>query len=64
MTLSIGIIGAGRMGELHTEILQKIPNIKVVAVADTLPEKAKNLEQKYGIESYDDYRTLINSKDS
>jgi UDP-N-acetyl-2-amino-2-deoxyglucuronate dehydrogenase len=63
MTIGIGIIGAGRMGEIHAANIQKISGTKVVAVTEVIKSKAQEFAQKYGVDSYDDYRPLLDRKD-
>ncbi|MDD2707324.1 MAG: Gfo/Idh/MocA family oxidoreductase [Verrucomicrobiae bacterium] len=50
--IKLGIIGAGRMGQLHAENLLKIEAAKVVAVCDPLPENAKKLASKLDCKTY------------
>jgi myo-inositol 2-dehydrogenase / D-chiro-inositol 1-dehydrogenase len=59
--LNIGVIGAGRIGIVHTEtIAQHIPEAKVVAIADVNVDAAKRLADRFGVASVSgDYRTLI-----
>jgi myo-inositol 2-dehydrogenase/D-chiro-inositol 1-dehydrogenase len=53
--LKIGIIGAGRIGKVHTEtIVQKIPEAKIVSIADVNLDEAKNLAERFGISNYSD----------
>ena len=49
-SLQIGILGAGRIGSLHTELLStRIPECTVTAVADVFPEPATALATRFGI---------------
>ena len=52
MTLKIGIIGAGRMGERHAQAYDRISDADLIGFADTLPEKSKNLAEKFGKTNY------------
>ena len=48
--LRIGVIGAGRIGQLHMgNILQHIPNAEVVALADIAFEHAQAVADKLGV---------------
>jgi myo-inositol 2-dehydrogenase/D-chiro-inositol 1-dehydrogenase len=61
-TLKIGIVGMGRMGQEHLQIISEhIPNAKVKAVCDiNFNEKAKKLIKKYGIrEKYANYKEML-----
>ena len=54
--LKIGIIGAGRIGKVHTEtIVQSIPEAEVVSIVDLNLLEAENLAKKFNISSYSQY---------
>ncbi len=61
--LRIGIIGAGRIGKVHTEtIVQNIPEAKVIFIADVNLSEAKNLAERFRIANYSDsYKDIINN---
>ena len=46
--LQFGIIGAGRLGTTHADSLSKMEGVKLAAVYDINPEKAKTMHEKYG----------------
>ncbi|MDX1520407.1 MAG: inositol 2-dehydrogenase [Anaerolineae bacterium] len=49
-SINMGLIGAGRIGRLHAEILTtRIPAAKLVMVADAFPESAKACAADFGI---------------
>ena len=61
MTLRIGIIGAGKIVRVrHLPETVSNPGAEVAAVCDILPERVKELAQKYGCKAYTDYKKLIN----
>ena len=41
MTIRIGLIGAGRMGNVHAGCMADLPAAKIVAVCDTILERAQ-----------------------
>jgi myo-inositol 2-dehydrogenase/D-chiro-inositol 1-dehydrogenase len=48
--LDVGIIGAGRIGKIHTEnIIRYIPDVNVKAVADYYPDQVKDWAEATGI---------------
>lgn len=47
--LNIGVIGAGRIGRLHTENLLKHPQVKVKAIADLQIDHARAWANGLGI---------------
>ena len=46
--ITIGIIGAGRLGTTHAGNIERIDGIKLAAVYDINPEKAQVFNEKYG----------------
>ncbi len=60
--LKIGIVGAGRIGNVHAEsITYHIPEAEVVRVSDVVEESARKLAEKFGIPAYSaDYMDIIN----
>jgi len=52
MTLSIGIIGTGRMGERHALAYEKISNANLIGFADIIPEKSQKLAEQFGKKNY------------
>jgi len=48
--VKIGIIGAGRIGRLHAEnLVQRVPDAEVVAIADVVREAAEQCAKRLGI---------------
>ncbi len=45
---NFGILGCGRIGQVHAKSLSRLPQAKLVAVADALPEAAGALARQYG----------------
>ena len=60
--LNIGIIGAGRIGNVHAEsITYHIPEAEVLMVPDVIEPNAKKLADRFGIPKYSaDYMDIIN----
>ena len=60
--LKIGIIGAGRIGNVHAEsITYHIPEAEVLMVTDVIEPNAKKLADRFGIPKYSaDYMDIIN----
>lgn len=46
----LALLGTGVMGEEHLKALAHVPEIKVVAVADGVPERAREIARRHGIE--------------
>ncbi len=64
MPVNIGIIGAGRIARVHAENLAlRIPEAKIVAVADIIPEAAQKLAADFQIpENFRDRRKILDDK--
>ncbi len=65
MTLNVGLIGAGRIGRIHAgNLANRIPNARLVAVADIDLEAAKSLTAELNIETaFSDYAQLLEHGD-
>jgi predicted dehydrogenase len=61
--IKCGVIGVGHMGEHHTRILSKIPEIALVGVSDINEEKGKEIAQKYNCNFLKNYSDLIKKTD-
>ncbi|WP_100404337.1 inositol 2-dehydrogenase [Bacillus solitudinis] len=60
MTFTVGVIGAGRIGQLHVENLSTLPFIKVKSVADIKVDHLVEWADKYQIEELTtDYKILL-----
>lgn len=61
MTVSMAIIGAGRIGMVHAQTLAyRIPEARVVAVADVIPDAAATLASRLQIPAFTaDYHELL-----
>lgn len=59
--LKVGIIGAGRIGKVHSmSILNYLPQVEVKAISDVFVEEAQNWAKKTGIKDvYKDYKQLL-----
>jgi predicted dehydrogenase len=62
--INVGLIGCGRVSEIHMNAYKNIPEAKVIAVSDINLEKARAFAQKYKIEkAYSDALKLFELKD-
>jgi predicted dehydrogenase len=59
--LNFALVGCGGMANWHAGHLQKIPEVKVVALVDTVPGQTAIFKQKYFPEAveYDSYEKLL-----
>lgn len=63
-TLRIGVIGAGRIGQIHAKSLAfMVPGAEVVCISDLRPESAKKLADECGVKNTTaDYQDIIKDK--
>lgn len=59
--VNLGIIGAGRLGNVHAGNLALINGAKLAGVYDIKPEAAQTMKEKYGTEIYQSASALANS---
>ena len=64
MLIRVGLIGAGVMGRAHAQALSSVPQAQIVAVADPLLERARELANRYRAQAYADYRDLLDDVDA
>jgi UDP-N-acetylglucosamine 3-dehydrogenase len=58
--VGIGVIGCGRISENHFRALAKLPEVKIVCVADVNPEAAQSKAEKHGAARWvTDYHQLL-----
>lgn len=59
-TLNIGVIGAGRIGRVHSEHLAtRIPGVRLAAIADVNLAAAESLAGQFHAAPHQDYRRLL-----
>lgn len=61
MTLRIGVVGTGTMGQEHIRRLAGVPGAAVVAVSDVNPEQARRVGERIGASVLGDGHDLISS---
>lgn len=62
--INVAVIGAGAIGADHIQGYQRHPSARVVAVADTSAERAREACEKFNIpEAVSDYRALLRRPD-
>ena len=54
------LLGCGPRATEHVDVYREIPNMKMVACCDLLPERRENFKKKFGIEAtYDNYEKAL-----
>lgn len=60
----VGIIGFGRIGRVHFNVVKKLKDVEIAAVADNLAEQMTEVFEEYGVKNYsNDFNTIINNED-
>ncbi len=62
MTIRVGFVGLGHMGQLHMLNALRVNGVKVVAVADK-DKKSRAYAERFHIKTYDDYKKLVDSEE-
>jgi predicted dehydrogenase len=57
--LSIGVIGVGHLGKLHTKMLKQIENCELIGVFDANSEQAKTIAEEFGIPTLNSIDELL-----
>lgn len=57
--LRFGIIGCGVIGSLHAEAIIGLPDAQLVAVADSIPERAQKLAEAFHVTPYSDFQEML-----
>jgi myo-inositol 2-dehydrogenase/D-chiro-inositol 1-dehydrogenase len=57
--MRIGLIGLGRIGAFHAGTLSAIPAIDSLVVTDLVPERTKQVVDRYGVEGVDTVDDLV-----
>ena len=60
MSLRVGVIGAGYMGRVHSQILKQDPRVKIVGVVDVKKEMAESLARLLNVEVFSSLEDLVN----
>ncbi|MCU0344529.1 MAG: Gfo/Idh/MocA family oxidoreductase [Ignavibacterium sp.] len=59
--LSIGVIGVGHLGKLHSKMFSQITNCEFVGVFDSNPDQAKAVAHEFGVKSFNSIEELLTS---
>lgn len=64
MSVKVGVIGVGYLGQHHARIYSEIEDVELTGVVDIVKKKADEFAEKYGCESYTDYRDILHKVDA
>lgn len=57
--ITVSVVGMGVMGTYYSRIYKEMPNVKLVGMADTNINTAKDAAHQFGIPVYTDYRIML-----
>jgi predicted dehydrogenase len=60
--ITAAVIGVGSMGRNHARVYRSLPDVQLVAVADTDPQTAGRIGQLHGVRPYGDFQTMLASE--
>lgn len=61
--MRVGVVGCGFQGRLHSEVLSRLPEVELVAVADIDPDRVGSLAREHGVAGqYTDYRRMLDAE--
>lgn len=58
-TVRIGMVGCGRMGNVHASLLEKMPEAQIVATCDILPDRAETMAARWKARPYTDHQDML-----
>jgi predicted dehydrogenase len=64
MSLRVGVIGVGYLGQHHARIFSGIEDVELVGIADTDCDKAEEIAGKYSCRSFPGYMDLVEACDA
>lgn len=64
MSVRVGVIGVGYLGQHHARIYSEMEDTELVALVDIDDKRADAFAQKYGCGAYSDYRDILNKVDA
>ncbi|MHB9037407.1 MAG: Gfo/Idh/MocA family protein [Armatimonadota bacterium] len=55
----VAVVGAGRMGEVHSAAYARMPEAELVAICDIVPEAAQKLAAAHKVPAFDQFEQMI-----
>src|SRR5260370_41031661 len=62
-TVGLGIIGAGRIAQVHARAYRNVVGARLLAAADTVGGAADRTAAEFGLDAYYDYHDLLARSD-
>lgn len=58
----VGIVGFGRIGRIHFNLIKRLKDVEIIAVADRFADQMKDVFEEYGVDHYtNDFNLIINN---
>jgi predicted dehydrogenase len=64
MTVRVAVIGVGHLGQHHARIYAELPEVELVAVADTSEARRREIGGRLGVTAVADFRALLGGVDA
>jgi predicted dehydrogenase len=64
VSVKVGVIGVGYLGQHHERIYSELENVELTAVVDIDKKKADAFAEKYGCKAYYNYKHILNKVDA
>src|SRR5208282_4158943 len=64
MSVRIGVIGVGYLGQHHARIFSRMEGAELVAVSDVNETRSREIAKMYNCKSFDNYGALIDECDA
>ena len=61
--IRVGIVGCGKVADLHANALREVQEGELVAVSDVDPERSERFAQKYGVTAFSSVEEMIGRAD-
>ncbi len=62
--LKVAVIGAGYLGEFHTQKYIASRYVDLIGIVDTNKKRCKEISNKYNVRTYNNYKDIINEVDA
>ena len=62
--LRVGVIGVGHLGEYHVQKYKAMPNVHLVGVVDTHPDRADEIARRYDVTAYNSHEKILDRVDA
>ena len=57
--LRTAVIGCGKVGQIHAQILRDLPGSRLVAVCDSSPDRAEEFARRFGGRAFTDVDAML-----